>query len=831
MRVIAELWRRAHYLFNRRRLQRELAEELEAHRAEMGDRRPGFGSSLKLREDSNDAWGFGWFDRLWQDVHYGARILRKSPGFTLTAVAILALGIGLNVTAFGFLNVMALKPLPVPDPKSIVLLWRSAPGSMADNFSYLSFDFYRRHNTVFSKMWAIRGGELLLDSGEKVRTRFVTSDFFGEMGGFPELGRFLSPAAEPGGVVLSHRFWQGHFGGDSSIVGRKIRFNKYTAVVLGVAPPKLITVAPEELDVWAPLTDYPLYFPNSKILTDLEMMSSQVYGRLRPGISSKAAEAGLRPIVDQYRQVSPNAAWKDEYLPLYPGGYAMYLNAREMAILPLPAALLLLVLAATCANLGNLMLARGAMRAREIAIRSAAGAGRARIVRQLFTESVMLSLLGAAASIPLSMIAIRLFIFFADAPDSLDFTPDWRVCVFALVVALLAAVLFGLAPALRTSRPSATGTSRTRLVLVAAQVATSCILVILSGLMTRALERGLTKSPGFSFAQSANIFVGLSEAGFKGHSARLFLDRFRARINQVPGVESVALSILPPLGNSFAWMGHPVGNITMHGVDGHYFDTMRIPLLAGRSFLSTDPDTNIIVGERLAQRLWPGANALGKDFIEPDSKAHWTVIGVAANAPVVGFGDNDTMELYRPLTDRSMEFAAVVVRTANIDAALSTLQQVATGGDGMISARLVPMREGYENRLKGGRMAAMSISALGGVALLVAIVGLAGLISYAVTQRTREIGIRMALGAKPSDALRVGLSQLVKPVGMGMLIGIAAAAGLAQTLRFTLYGLSTVDPVAYVSALLLFAALVAIAAIPPLRRAARVDPATALRHD
>jgi len=828
---IGELWRKLHYLVNRGKLQRELADELEAHRAEMGDRAPSFGSALKLREDTNDAWGFGWFDRLWQDVHYGARILRKSPGFTLTAVAILALGIGLNVTAFGFFDALALRPLNIKDPDSVVRLLRAAPGSSADNASYPAFDFYRRNNVVFSSMWAVSGGELLLDSGAKVRARFISPEFFNEMGGVPLLGRYLGPSDAPGSVVLSHRFWLRQFGGDSAAVGKKIRLNRSTAVVVGVAPSNFISVEPENLDVWIPLADHALYTPGSKIFTDTGMMALRLYGRLAPGISRKAAEDGLRPIVEQYRKEAPQDVWKDEWTPLQPGGYAVALDSHAPPVLLIVGTLLLLVLAAACANLGNLMLARGAMRAREMSIRGAAGASRGRIVRQLLTESLMLAILGAVAAFPLSWVALRLFVVLNDAPDSIDFTPDWRVVLFAITMALTAALLFGLAPALQTSKPSVKRASRIRMVLIAAQVAISCILVILSGLMTRGLERALTLRPGFSFEQSANIYLDLGTAGIRGAAARLFLDGFRARIAQTPGVESVALSLLPPLGNRFSSMGHAIGFLMMHQVDENYFNTMQIPILRGRGGVAKDPNTNIVIGEGVAHKRWPNDSPLGKEFPDRDGTRHWIVVGVAGDAPTVGLGDNDTMEVYRPITDAEMADAIVVVRTANISMALGTLEKVANPVESSIIARVVPMREGFENQMRTGRMAVMSITALGAVALLVAIVGLAGLISYSVTQRTREIGIRMALGARPAEAIRVGFAQLTKPVLIGMLSGLGAAAGLAQTLRFTLFGVSTVDPIAYISAIALFLSLVGLAAIAPLRRATRVDPASALRHD
>ncbi|MBM3760807.1 MAG: FtsX-like permease family protein [Acidobacteria bacterium] len=371
---MSNLWRRIQVFLNRKKIQRELEEEMAAHRAEMADPRT-FGSTLKLREDSNDAWGFGWFDRLWQDVDYAVRLLRRSPAFTLTA--------------FGFVNTALFRPLPgIEDPHALMRLTRQAPGVSSTNTSYPSYDFYRRNNKVFSQMFATTEAELTYNATLGVRPAYGT----------------LTPSA-PGDISISTAFLNSRFAGDKSILNKPILLNNKAARIIDVVEDSFVGLNPDPTKFWAIIDDHPHFFKGSILLTSIDNDPVFLYGRLAPGISPDAAEQAMRPIVDERRKVAPKEIWKDEFLLVAPAAYAVAKHEKVLLPFLLAGGLLLLVLATACANLGNLLLARSVTREREFAIRNAIGATRTRVIRQLMTESLILALLGAAVGLALSSAA------------------------------------------------------------------------------------------------------------------------------------------------------------------------------------------------------------------------------------------------------------------------------------------------------------------------------------------------------------------------------------------------------------------------------------------
>ena len=538
----------------------------------------------------------------------------------------------------------------------------------------------------------------------------------------------------------------------------------------------------------------------------------------------------MRPVVNAWREVSPADVWKDEYLLVTPGAYAMQGQDKIVVPLLIASSLLLLVLATACANLGNLLLARSVSRERELAIRTAVGANRGRIVRQLMTESAALALLGAGAGLALSMVATSVLVRLLDWPSFVDATPDWRVVAFAFGSGLLASLFFGLAPALQATRTDAKRAARLRLTLVGLQAAASCVLLIVSGLLLRGLNKAVSEEPGFAYAQSGVVDPDLHAVGREGAAARLYFQELQSRLTQLNGVEATAIATVPPLDRRTINLRHAIGSLLLNHISPDYFATMQIPLLRGRTFQAGDRDVAIL-GERAANRLWPNQDPIGKEFLPAPGEARWTVVGVAANAPVTSPGDPDAMEVYRPVEDGNLREAFVLVRAARWSGVHQPVQDAANEVDPRVIPKLTPMAEGMERRLRNSRSGALTVAFLGFVSLTLAVVGFAGLISFAVTQRTREIGIRLALGASHWEGMRVGLDRLLVPTLIGLVTGAAGAAGLADLLRSQLYGLSSLDPVSFLGAPVLFLAVALVFSVGPLHRASRVDPSIALRHD
>jgi predicted permease len=844
-----DLLRRLHYLLHRRRFDRELANDLEFHR-EMAESagRP-LAHPLQLREQARDAWGWTWIDRFSQDVRYAARVLRKSPGFTLAAVLMLAIGIGVNVAIFGFFDLMVLRPLNVRDPATLLRFHRRAPQRYAFAMPYPEMAFFRRHATTLSAVLAFNTTGVAVEGEDKqVEASFVTANFFSELGAAPRLGRLLDPArdaapdADPV-VVLDEGFWQRHFGADPSVVGRTIRLNGKPAAIVGVASRDFSGLRLNDSPLYLPITQQPYFTPGSQLLTDFTINSVRMWGRLRPGVAPKAAEEELKSLAAQLRKQHPDDIWEKETLPSDPGGYAesMMIGDRSgtgsekqnelFPVIALVATLGLLILAVACGNLGSLLMARGVAREREIAIRVAVGAGKGRLIRQLFTESLLLALLGAAAGMALGYAVLRGLMTATGSPAWLDASPDWRVAVFALGVGCLSAILFGLMPAFQAARQRHRATIA-RQVLVGAQVAASCVLLIVAGLLGRALKHVMSNNPGFDYQQVIAIDPRLGLHGYSPARAQAYLDTLQNRLRALPGVDSVSLAQSPPLGRRSEIAGVDLDGrhmrVQINRIDPQFFQTMKIPLLRGRNLMRGEPHA-IVIGESLARAAWPGQDPLGKKFTMDEP---YTVVGIAGTARVVKLEDSDSVEVYFPIAPADLPGTSVLVRTAAAPEGL--VRQVASTAksvDPNTFPEVQLMKSGFRQKLRGAESSALAVSALGFVADLLACLGIVGVVAYAVSQRTREIGIRMALGARPAHILSVVLRQFSRPLAAGLLLGVAAAAALSGLLRGQLYGISNLDPMAYLGAVGLFALTVAVAALWPARRALRVDPMRALRHE
>jgi predicted permease len=841
-----QLFRRIRYLLNRRRFDRELANEMEFHR-EMADGNGAFGNTLRLREEARDAWGWTWIDRLSQDLRYALRKLRQSPGFTLAAVLMLAIGIGVNVAAFSFFNFFVLKPLPVRDPGTLLRFERRSPRNYASDVPYPEIAFFREHSRTLSAVLALDPSRLTIDGEQKPLTvHFVTPNFFHELGASAMLGRTLDEHAAAGPeVVLSYGFWQRHFGADPLTVGRMIHLNNKPVTVIGIAYKDFSGLSMENPDLWAAVDQQPYFLEGSKLFTEFPENGGGVkmFARLQPGFTAQAAEAELRSLAAQLRKQQPAGIWENESLPSQPGAYAKNITGSRSGsgkvdgdelypVVALVGALVLLILGVACGNLGSLLLARGVAREREIAIRVSVGAGRGRLIRQLFTESLLLALLGSAAGLGLGYVVFRILMVYSSTPAWMNPTPDWRVIVFAIAIGFGAAVLFGLTPALQLARQRHRATTL-RQFLIGAQVAGSCVLLIVAGLLVRALDRAMTAHPGFEYQQVLSIAPGLAAHGYSPAAARGYISALENRLHGIPGVQSVSLATFVPLGRGVATMGvtingHPI-EVHINSVDSHFFETMSVPLLRGRDFRGVDAH-EIVISDSMARQVWPGENPLGKIF--NSGAGDFSVVGVAANARLVAMQDASAAQAYFSVAAEELPSMFMLVKTSGPPEGLVPfVASIAHSIDPKVFPQVELLKSSFKERVQGTQYSAVAVGALGFVALLLACFGIVGLVAFSVSQRTKEIGLRMALGAAPRDILSLVLRQLSRPVVAGLVVGVGLAAGLSQILSKQLYGISHLDPLAYFAAVGIFALAVAFAALLPARRALRVDPLLALRQD
>ena len=841
---MGELWRRLNYLLHWRQRSQELDSEMEFHREMMAQSgRRNFGNTLRLREASREAWGWVWLERLAQDLRYALRMLLHAPGFTVTAVLVLAIGIGVNVTAFSLFNMLALKPLPVRDPARLVRLERRSPEIRAGEMPYPTVLFYGQHAKTLSAVMAVMGVPpmRLNDANEPAKASFVTANYFTELGTQAALGRVFDPVREsrpdaPPVALLTYGLWQREFGGDPSVVGRVVRLDQKLATIIGVLPRAFASLGGQMPELWLPMAQQPYFIAGSKVLNDSNAPSVRMWARLAPGATKTTAEQELLALTNELRRMHPKEIWDQEYIRIDAGGHLQVMEPEMYQIAGMAAVLTLLILAVACANLGGLLLARGVTREREMGIRVAIGASRWRIFRQLLTESLLLALIGAVAGVGLSYAVLRVTLSLLDAPAWLRPTPDWRVLAFAVGMALVATVFAGLTPALqmarqRQSRP------RARQVLVCAQVAASCVLLIVAGLLVRAMQHTLYTSPGFGYMQVYSVDPQLGRHGYAAPAAQQYMQQMQSRLRALPGVTSVALVKLPPMGHTIARM-----DVQIHGravaifpnwIEPGFFRTMNIPLLLGRDMLPGERHVTV-VSESMARRQWPGEDPIGKQLPidKPADGVRDTVVGVAGNARVNALSDDDAVEQYWPATEDDMPDMSMVVKVAGAqESFVPQVKAVAESLDPKIFAEIRPLQSLFAESVSTVERLAMVVGLIGLTAVLLAGVGIVGLVAYAVSQRAREMAIRLALGARRAQVLAAVLRQFAAPVLLGLLAGVGIAAAFSRVLRKVLYGVSNLDPAGYGGAILALLLIVSIAGLLPARRALRLNLAQLLHAE
>lgn len=480
-----------------------------------------------------------------------------------------------------------------------------------------------------------------------------------------------------------------------------------------------------------------------------------------------------------------------------------------------------------CGNLGSLLLARGVARQREISIRVAIGAGSGRLVGQLLTESLLLALAGAVAGLALGAVVLRMLLLWTDSPPWLDASPDWRVALFAITAGIAAALLFGLTPALQIARQRVRATL-IRQVLIGAQVAASCVLLIVAGLLVRGLEHATSMDPGFEYERVISIQPALANYGYTATQSRTYLETLMSGLRGLPGVECVAIVSSSPLGNH-----HEVNNVRIderameihiNRVDARYFETMKIPVLRGRAMARGEKA--VMISESMARFQWPGQDPLGKTL------GGNPIVRIAGSARTGALNDPDAGEVYHPIAANDWPNLLVLVKsTGPVESVLPQVVALAKSLDPALFPQVETLKAAFGRKLENTQRSAAAVSLLGLTALALACLGIVGLVSYAVSQRTKEIGIRMALGARPNHVICAVLVQFSRPILIGLLAGVGGGAGLAQLLRKELYGISHLDPLAYVAAVSAFVIVAVAAALWPARRALRIDPLRALRYE
>jgi predicted permease len=861
----------------------------EAHR----DARRQAGGIDQVIQNVRDVRAGIWLDRLVQDVRFGVRTLATNPAFSLVAIATLALGIGANTAMFSLLDQVVLRLLPVSDPERLVIVGETGNhygNSYGPNtISWPMFEDLRDNNQVFSGMFCRFPTSVtigLSDHAVQIPAELISSAYFQTLGVKAVFGRLIGhdddsvPDGKPV-VVLSYSFWRSYFNGEPNILGRTLSLNGYAMTVIGVAQPNFDGVelgAPA--NVFVPIMMKTEMTPHSDGLKDRRRRLSWVtaYGRLKPGISMERAQLSLQPLLHSILEMevlqpeftrSATAADGPLFLrnrvELFPGsdnGLREQMRRPLWLLLALTGAVLLLA----CANLANLLLARAAAREKEFAVRLAIGAGRTRIVRQLLVESLILSAAGAVVGLALAFLADRVLMrIYLPADAAAEFVispiPDGRVLAFVVGAMLLTSMVFGLVPAVRASRTEITlslkdrsgtlsaGGIFLRRMLVTLQVSLSLLLLVGAGLFVRTLRNLENLGPGFPTDHLLTFTTVPTLSGYSYAETKSYYARLSADLENMPGVASVGLSTMPIL-RGYAWQNAILGKDfegtpieqqpVLSQVDPNYFATLGIPVIAGRAFTARDvaPADYAIVNETFAKEYFPGRNPIGQHFGMVDDMRAVTpnteVIGVIPDRKYRDLRETPPPQAYFPSLEVSnIRGMTVYVRTQGdprqFEDALRNRMRQFDSHVPVVDLQTVNEQIGFSLRTE--RLVASLSGVFGGLATLLAVIGLYGVMAYVVMRRTREIGIRIALGASRSNVIAMVMREVMLLIGAGLAAGMALALALADLIRSQLYGLSTRDPLTFIGSAIVLTVAAGVAGFLPALRASGVDPTTALRQE
>ena len=810
-------------------------------------------------------------ETLWQDLKYGVRMLAKSPGFTAVAVIALALGIGANTAIFSVVNAVLIRSLPFRNPDQLVMVWennrnRNRPQNVISAANFLD---WRDQNTVFEQMCGIydnRANLTGVDDPEEIPTQVVEANFFDLLGVNIPIGRGFVPEEGVDGrdnvVIVGQSLWKRRYGGDPALIGKTIKLNGQDFTVVGIAPADfqfLIrngSLTGKQAELWMPLA----FSQNSRVRRGRFMSA---VARIKPGVSLAEAQAEMDGIAANLEKqyVDFNTKWGVTLVPLR----TQLVGSIRPALLVLLGAVAFVLLIA-CANVANLLLARAATRQREIAIRTALGAGRWRVIRQLLTEATVLAALGGAVGLLLALWGVDLLL--ALSPKDLlglqGVGLDYRVLGFTFGVSVLTGVIFGLAPALEASRPNlndslkeggrgaVTGgrSHRLRDLFVVAEIALALVLLIGSGLMIRSFARLQSVDPGFDANNLLTARLLLPRARYgEDPKCKAFFKQLTDRVQSLPGVRSVGtVSYLPITAGGAATRmviegrpplppGEQLGG-DVRVVDGGYFQTMKIPLLQGRTFNErelTDESHVVVINETMARDFFPGEDPIGKRVTinMKDEDVPSEIIGVVRDARYVGLDTPVRPMTYWPYPELVYSGMTLVVRTEGEPLALAEAvrREVLAIDKDQPVADVRTMEAWVSDSVSKARFSTMLLGIFAGVALLLAAVGIFGVMSYAVSERTHEIGVRMALGAQTSNVLALVVKQGMVLALIGVGIGLGAAFALTRVMASLLYGISATDPLTFAAIAVLLSSVALLACYLPARKAAKVDPMIALRYE
>jgi predicted permease len=875
MRLL-EIFNRLRDRLRRDRLSAELDEELRFHQAmlERDSQTAGaspdaardaarrqLGNATFLREEARAVWSLGWIDDALQDLRYAARILRHNVSFSLAVIATLALGIGANTAIFSVVNGVVLRPLPYDQPDRLYSVWLVPAASQSERqpASYPDLTDWQTSATSFSGIGGYVFNRYELSGPEGVdlaRSIAGTATLYPTLGARPLIGRLPRPDEDREAVVtISHRLWQRRYAGDPSVIGRKLLLDDEPFTIIGVMPPGFHFPSPD-IELWTSM--YPIARATGDAATNPWLVNRGLRGyrilsRLKPGVTPAAAESEMNGIMDRLGASYPNEDGATD-VRLQSVHDDTVGGVRRALWLTFGAAGLVLLLA--CVNVAHLMLARASARAREIAVRRALGAHRGRVVRQLLTESILLGVIGGLAGLAVAAVGVRILVRISpgDIPRLETVALDPATIAFAAIISIGTGMLFGLAPTfaaasarlqstLREQRPGARS-GRMRAMLTAAEVAFALVVLVAAGLVVRSLVSLLSTDMGFRPERVITMSIGFSSTRYPDPAMRApTLDRILAQIRALPGVTSAGASTsLPPArmqqSNGFAIEGDPPPRpneepsaIFIPTTPG-FLPALGVPLLRGRDIADGDGASApkvVVISQSIAHRDFAGRDPLGRRLRIADSL--YTIIGVVGDVGYEGIGKPAQPALYVPFAQSTFPGLWVAVR-ASVEpwSLIGPIRDAIHVVDPRMNAQsLRPMDDLLSDTMVRPRFQAWLLATFGGLALVLAAVGIYGVIAYGVSQRTSEIGLRLALGAPRRSVISLILRRGLFPVAAGMVIGLIAAVGLSRVMTGLLYGVSPTDAITLVAVTLLLAVVAVAAAYLPARRAARLDPVGALR--